>query len=341
MINVESMKRGRAALTPLPAGERSTREARRVRGRATSSEAAARPLTRIAARSDLSPAGRGEGRPYARFALLCTALAWAATAVAEDSAKKIPDFSGGWDRIGTLLETYEAIPGFTGPGPLLVDPEHPHVNESPDLVWVPALDNPILTPQTLARLKPIVEAELKGIPHIKNEGHCEPSGVPGILNVRGGVVEFLQTPTQVTIMYAKDAQVRRVYLDVPHSSNPRHSWYGESVGHYEGGDTLVVDTIGLNDKTQIDRFGTSHSDRIHVVERYRVAPDHKTLEVQFTVDDPGAFTMPWSARVRLGARPPRFDEQVCAENNRFVGLVFDGGKATTSVYTPTAQKPDF
>ena len=285
--------------------------------------------------------GGHKARPYVRLALLCTALTWSASVLAEDSPTKIPDVSGGWDRIGTLLETYEAIPGFAGAGPLLVDPAHPHVNESPDLVWVPALDNPILTAQTLAKLKPIVEAELKGIPHIKNEGHCEPSGVPGILNVRGGVVEFLQTPTQVTIVYAKDQQVRRIYLDVPHSPNPRHSWYGESVGHYEGGDTLVVDTIGLNDKSQIDRFGTPHSDRIHVVERYRIAPDRKTLEVQFTVDDPGAFTMPWSARVRLGARPPRFDEQVCAENNRFVGLVFDRGKATTSVYTPTASKPDF
>ena len=103
----------------------------------------------------------------------------------------------------------------------------------------------------------------------------------------------------------------------------------------------MVDTIGLNDKTQTDRFGTPHSDRMHVVERYRVARDHRTLEVQFTVDDPGAFTMPWSARARFRARPPIFEEQVCAENNRFVGLVFDGGRPTTTVYTPTAAKPDF
>jgi hypothetical protein len=263
-------------------------------------------------------------------------------AAQESSTNQIPDFSGGWDRIGTLLETYEPIPGFRGAGPLLVDPKHPHVNESVDLIWAPDLSNPaILKPQTLARLKPIVEAELRGIPHIKNEGHCEPSGVPGLLNVRGGVIEFLQTPTQVTIIYAKDQQVRRIYLDVPHSANPGHSWYGESVGHYEGGDTLVVDTIGQNDRTQIDRFGTPHSDQIHVAERYRIAADHRTLEVRFTVDDPGAFTMPWSGRVRFGARPARFDEQICAENNRFVGTVFADGQVTTTVHTPTAHKPDF
>jgi hypothetical protein len=269
-------------------------------------------------------------------------LAWPLSAASETSGtKKIPDFSGGWDRIGTLVETYEPIPGHAGAGPLLVDPLHPHVNGSAELTWAPALDNPILKPETLAKLRPIAEAEIRGIPHIKNEGRCQPSGVPGILNVRGAVIELLQTPTQVTIINPKDQQVRRIYLDVPHSENPGHTWYGESVGHYEGEDTLVVDTIGKNDKTQTDRFGTPHSDRIHVVERYRVAADHRTLEVQFTVDDPGAFTMPWSARVRYGARSSNFEEQVCAENNRFIGVVFDDGKATTSVYTPTAGKPDF
>ena len=273
--------------------------------------------------------------------VLLASLAWPVAAVPETGgAQKVPDFSGGWDRMGALVETYEVIPGHVGAGPLLVDPRHPHVNGSRHLTWAPALDNPILKSETLAKLAPIAEAEIKGIPHIKDEGHCQPSGVPGILNVRGAF-ELLQTPTQVTIIHPTDSQVRRIYLDVPHSPNPGHTWYGESVGHYEGEDTLVVDTIGLNDRTQTDRFGTPHSDRMHVVERYRVASDHRTLEVQFTVDDPGAFTMPWSARARFRARPPIFEEQVCAENNRFVGLVFDGGRPTTTVYTPTAGTPDF
>jgi hypothetical protein len=212
------------------------------------------------------------------FGVFLAWLAWPPAAVPETGgAPKIPDFAGGWDRMGTLVETYEAIPNYGG---------------------------------------------------------------AGILNVRGAF-ELLQTPTQVTIIHPTDQQVRRIYLDVPHSANPGHTWYGESIGHYEGEDTLMVDTIGLNDKTQTDRFGTPHSDQMHVVERYRVASDHRTIEVQFTVDDPGAFTMPWSARVRFRARPPVFEEQVCAENNRFVGLVFDGGRPTTTVYTPTAAKPDF
>jgi hypothetical protein len=79
-----------------------------------------------------------------------------------------------------------------------------------------------------------------------------PAGTPAFMLI-GGVqpLFFLQTPKEVWMIYSGDAQVRRVYLDVPHSANPMPSYYGESVGHYEG-DTLVVDTIGLNDKTFID-----------------------------------------------------------------------------------------
>jgi hypothetical protein len=80
---------------------------------------------------------------------------------------------------------------------------------------------------------------------------CMPAGVPGFMTYLGGPVYFVQSSKEVLIIYAPDHQVRRVYLDVPHSPRPQPSWYGESVGHYEG-DTLVVDTIGMNDKTFID-----------------------------------------------------------------------------------------
>jgi hypothetical protein len=258
---------------------------------------------------------------------------------------RIPDFSGGWARIGNLVETFERIPGDTGPGPLLVDPNHPHVEggDGP-LQWVPALDNPILKPDTLAKIGTIAKQEIDGIPHLKDEGMCLPSGVPMILNRRGSALEILQTPTQVTIINARDQQTRFIYLNVPHSKNPGpgHAWYGESVGHYENGDTLVVDTIGQNNRTQIDRFGTPHSDQIHVIERYKISPDRKSMEVRFTVDDPGAFTTSWSGRARFAARRPNWEEEVCAENNRFVGKVTVAGKIfTNEVPTPTSDKPDF
>jgi hypothetical protein len=279
----------------------------------------------------------------ALFLGISLALAWPALADPESAnSDTIPDFSGGWARIGDLVETFEPIPGSTAGGPVLVDPKHPHEQGGDALEWVAALDNPILKPETRAKLRTITQAEIEGVPHLKDEGLCLPSGVPMILNRRGGAIKMLQTPSQVTIINARDQQARFVYLNVPHSKNPAgHSWYGESVGHYENGDTLVVDTIGQNDKTQIDRFGTPHSNQIHVVERYRLSADHRAMEVQFTVDDPGAFTMPWSGRARFAARRTDWDEQVCAENNRFVGTVTVGGKKMTTVPTPTSDKPDF
>nr|TFG52192.1 MAG: hypothetical protein E4H34_05370 [Hyphomicrobiales bacterium] len=282
--------------------------------------------------------------------LFITSLVWPGLALAQGhdgqahSATAIPDFSGGWARIGDLVEMFEAIPGHTGGGPMLVDPEYPHAQGGvgEELRWVADLDNPILQPATLEKLRVITEAELRGIPHVKDEGVCQPSGVPMLLNRRGGAIQILQTPTQITILNARDHQVRFAYLDVPHSANPGHSWYGESVAHYEGSDTLVIDTIGQNDKTQIDRFGTPHSEQLHVIERYTLSPDGQALEVQFTVVDPIAFTMPWSGRVRFRNRPTDWDEQICAENNRHVGTVtFNGVLMTDEVPTPTDETPDF
>jgi hypothetical protein len=87
---------------------------------------------------------------------------------------------------------------------------------------------------------------------------------------------------------------------VPHSKDLKPSWHGESVGHYEG-DTLVIDTIGLNDKTAIDGFETPHTEQLHVVERFRLV-DPETLELEVYVEDPGAFTTPWRAIQRYSRK---------------------------------------
>src|SRR5271168_3693928 len=120
-----------------------------------------------------------------------------------------------------------------------------------------------------------------------------PGGVPGFHLFGFQPLYFVQTPREVVLAYSSDEQVRHVYLDMPHSANPKPSWYGESVGHYEG-DTLVVDTIGMNDKTFVDAYRTPHTEKLHVVERFRLIDGGNTLEVAFTVDDPGAFYQPWS-----------------------------------------------
>ena len=90
------------------------------------------------------------------------------------------------------------------------------------------------------------------------------------------------------MMFAGDHQVRHVYPDVPHSEHPKPSWYGKSVGHYEG-DTLLVDTIGQNTKTFVDNYGTPHTERLDVVERWKSIDSGNTLEVNIRVDDPDTF----------------------------------------------------
>jgi hypothetical protein len=165
---------------------------------------------------------------------------------------------------------------------------------------------------------------------------CYPGGVPGFLIYNLVFANrFLQTEKQVTIINPGGPELRRVYLNVPHSAHVTPSWYGESVGHYEDGDTLVVDTIGLSTRTFVDNYRTPHSDRLHVVERFKLTDGDRMLEVLITVDDPGAFTMPWSAiqrfrRVRAGP----MEEAICAENNV---NPFD----FAVVPIPQADKPDF
>jgi hypothetical protein len=142
-------------------------------------------------------------------------------------------------------------------------------------------------------------------------------------------IYFIQSPKEVVMIYVGDEQVRRVYLNVSHAENPTPSWYGESIGHYEG-NTLVIDTIGLNDRTTIDNFRTPHTDRLHVTEYWKLAEGGEMLEVNIKIEDPATFNAPWSAiqRYRRVQRP--WLEEVCAENN------FQGG-----YHTPIASKSDF
>src|ERR1700688_3708797 len=120
------------------------------------------------------------------------------------------------------------------------------------------------------------------------------------------------------LAWQRQQEVRRIYLDVPHSINPKPSWFGESVGHYENGE-LVVDTIGFLDRHEfdfVDNWRTPHSKDMHVVERFRLIDGGKGVEATVTVDDPGTFNQPWSGTVRWQRvdRGPLL-ESICAENN--------------------------
>jgi hypothetical protein len=127
--------------------------------------------------------------------------------------------------------------------------------------------------------------------------------------------QFLQQPDKVTIIIANQWQTRHIYLDVPHSKSAKPSWYGESVGHYEG-DTLVVDTVGIKtrDAVPLDRFGTPHTEQLHIVERIRrTGPG--ALQIDYHVEDAGAFTMPWDASLTFHPFKEEWGEDPCSENN--------------------------
>ncbi len=153
---------------------------------------------------------------------------------------------------------------------------------------------------------------------------CRHPGVPLALNM-AEPVQFLQTGDQVTIIYQRGQQVRRIDLNASHPDQPLVQWNGHSVGHYEGARTLVVDTIAQDTRSVVDRFGTPKSPAMRVVERYTISEDGQSLLVEFTVEDPLTFTVAWSSHISYQRMPPRTDtgpqerefaEINCAENNR-------------------------
>jgi hypothetical protein len=161
---------------------------------------------------------------------------------------------------------------------------------------------------------------------------CKPGGVPGFDVLLGGALFILQSPREVTMIFSGNNEQRHIRLNASHSANPKPSWYGDSVGHYEG-DTLVVDTIGLNDKTFIDNYRTPHTEKLHVTERWRMIEDGKKLEILLTIDDPDTFNQPFQELRQYDRVNRTLAEDICSENN-FNPFGIDYG-------TPMAEKPDF
>jgi hypothetical protein len=230
----------------------------------------------------------------------------------------------------------------SGIGPVTDGPDHPFNNNEvarqtgrPSTYRVADLNNEAaknLMPWAVEALKKQNALALEGRNGETRQARCWEQGVPDIHEAPFGLY-FIQTPKEVVMI--QGGKVRRVYLDVPHSINPTPSWFGESVGHYEGGDTLVVDTIGMNDKTFVDGYRTPHTTQLHVVERFKITDGGKTLDVSFTADDPGTFYKPWGARrPRFRVQGARLTEDSCAANN-------DDKFGEGFEPVPTADKPDF
>lgn len=250
------------------------------------------------------------------------ALAGSAPAMTQET--KIPDFSGLWARAENA-EGRTFHPPASGPGPVMAVPD---VNE----FRIGDHTNPILLPHTAEAVKAHGDLGRAGEVVLPAWSLCWPSGVPLVLNM-GEPVQFLQDPNYVVILYRRDMQVRRIHMNEEAPADVDPSWYGYSVGHYEGPNTLVVETVGQNDKALVDRFGTPRSESIRVVERYTISSDRAELRVDFTVEDPETFTSPWSANVTYREAPEPFAERICAENNKNP----DGG-----IYPiPEDRTPDF
>src|SRR5258707_5166598 len=268
-----------------------------------------------------------------RTGFACAALT--AGAVAQQKVSP-PDFSSGNAGWLTFNVDFSIVPG--GSSPIRNDPGHPRVSnqeaattgKQPAYFIADLSNNTILKPWVVERMKKDNAEVLAGKIAFTPHSSCTHAGVPGFHLYGFQPLYFVQTPKEIVMIYSNDQQVRRVYLDVPHSANPKSSWYGESVGRYEG-DTLVVDTIGLNDKTFIDNYRTPHTEKLHVVERYRLIDGGKTLQVTFRVEDPDTFYQPWSAIGKLRRVQMPMHEEACAENNQ---NLFD-------YHIPVASKPDF
>ena len=289
------------------------------------------------------------------------------------SSVSIPDFSGMW--------SHPYLPGFeppsAGPGPVvnksrrrqIVDTDNrplPAANAplvSNTAQFVGDYTNPILKHWAAEVVKKHAEIELGGVTAPTPSNQCWPEPVLYIFSNAG--IQMLQQPEGIIIVYLQDHQVRHVRMNQSHPAQVTPSWYGDSVGHYEG-DTLVIDTVGVKIApfSMIDWYGTPFTEALHLVERYRLLeyeatmeavardakehfqqpyPDNgprpdpnykgKGLQVQVTVEDEGAFTMPWSATVTFRRALDEWGELVCTENIRW-----SPGRDST---VPQADRPDF
>jgi len=282
------------------------------------------------------PAAKGALRLLGRCGL-AAALACGDPSLALGAPQeRIPDFSSAANVAWQSRSPTGLDPSSSGPQPVTVDPvifpkEHPYDMDTS----FPVLDltNPNLQPWVVERLKTQNEHVLAGQPLHAVSSSCWPHGLPAYMRYNGPTF-IIQSANEVVILKNQSSEVRRVALNKAHSPNPKPSWYGESVGHYENGDTLVIDTIGLNDRTYVDLFRTPHTTALHVIERWKLSADGKAIDLRARVEDPGAFKAPYQVTKHYTKVETPWLEVACAENP--IGPVYQGLDPI-----PQAETPDF
>ena len=277
-----------------------------------------------------------------RYSLAAILIGLVCAASTSAHAGDVPDLAG-TNATAWFVFNDEFQPPPSGPGPVTFDKHFPYIDNAAarragvqPTYRIADLSNPILQPWAREEMRTANEEVHAGKVPFRARERCYPAGVPSfVVYTLAEPTYVIQTARQVTMINQGGPELRRIYLDVPHSANVTPSWYGESVGHYEGGDTLVVDTIGISTKSFVDNYRTPHTDKLHVVERFKLVDGGKMLEVLVQVDDPGAFTTPWSAIQRFNRRQAgTFNEHICQENNPNY-FNYD------PVPKPQADKPDF
>jgi hypothetical protein len=230
----------------------------------------------------------------------------------QNKGKGAADAKGGAG-IG-LFRNQPAVP--TGPAPKLAD-------GTPDLtgVWLGGggSDADIANPRSLKEgskviMLPWAEALVKTRQSKEDpEANCLPAGIP-----RGSPYPWrmVQTPTHYFLLFEGNIHsYRQIFMNAKHPADPDPTWFGHSVGHWEG-NTLVVDTVGFNDKFWFDYMGHPHTEKLHTIERY-TRTDEGHLAIEVTIDDPGAYTQPFTtvgrAQLMVGAE---LLEYICQENNQ-------------------------
>ena len=278
------------------------------------------------------------------FAVLLPAAILAASAARAESARTIPPFASavfGWQ---SNLEDWEDPPPVAVHGPIKNDPAYPFVNNAEGnragtgaTKRITNTKDPVLKPWAAAQIQATNDEILHGVRDIPftAQARCYPGGVPGQLLWPFEPVYFIQNPNEVWMIWQRDHLVRRIYLTDKHSEHVTPSWFGESIGHYENGDTLVIDTIGLSTGiSYIDNFRTPHSEKLHVVERFTIQPGGKGMSAVVTVEDPDTFNAPLTMTRRWFKFDGPMLETVCSENN--------GDFFKQNLFPqPEAKTPDF
>ena len=179
----------------------------------------------------------------------------------------------------------------------------------------PSKDHPPMTPWAKAKYD---EAKPGYGPKAQGGGNdpilkCNPTGIPRILFFPQPL-EIFQTPERVFMFFERDHAWRQIWTDGRgHPKDLAPTWMGDSIGKWEG-DTFVVDTIGLNEKSWLDFYGDPHSEDMHLIERYKRV-DRNTMSLQLVVEDPKAYTATWVGDIKnyklLTGKKAYMDELFC------------------------------